>query len=334
MQQEGQQEEQQEEQREGLQGKVTSGDSKKILNIKKYDVTNEAELIRLMQEDDSVKSRVIKEFVESEIKKAKLTLGCSSFDFVFLYDIDRSISRWHAAKIYAELHRLDESQNDVILILRSCGGAAEPAYLISKMFRRCLKGDSKFIVSVPAEAKSAATLLSLGADEIHMGPMSELGPIDPLVNNVPLLSITNGLETIVSLAHKYPEACNMLSSFLEKTLDIKKLGYSARIAESSTQYALRLIKSKMRHTVKHDGADEAERLAEHFTNHYKDHSFVIDVDEAKELLGPNVVCENTEIYKIGHRVHLVFDLVSQLSKINGKQFSFVGCECFFDGVGG
>ncbi len=273
-----------------------------------------------------MKIREIKRFVKNEISK----LESDRFDFIFLYDVEKSISRWHATKIYAELQKVNDSKKDIILILRSYGGEAEPAYLISKMFRRCLKGESRFIVSIPAEAKSAATLLSLGADEIHMGAMSELGPIDPLVNSVPLLSITNGLETIVSLAHQYPKSCDMLSSFLKETLDIKRLGYAARIAESSTQYALRLLKSKMKHTGQNSDLNNAQRLAEHFTNHYKDHSFVIDVDEAKELLGADVVQENTEVYKLSHRIHLVFELVSTFSKLKGETFSFVGNECIFD----
>lgn len=36
-----------------------------------------------------------------------------------------------------------------------------------------------FSVAVPDQAKSAATLLALGADQILMGPTSDLGPVDP-----------------------------------------------------------------------------------------------------------------------------------------------------------
>ena len=42
----------------------------------------------------------------------------------------------------------------------------------------------KFSVLIPYYAKSAATLLSLAADEIVMGPMGELGPVDPSVANI------------------------------------------------------------------------------------------------------------------------------------------------------
>jgi ClpP class serine protease len=50
------------------------------------------------------------------------------------------------------------------------------------MCRTHLAGtDQKLRVIVPNIAKSAATLFALGADEILMGYLSELGPIDPQV---------------------------------------------------------------------------------------------------------------------------------------------------------
>lgn len=50
------------------------------------------------------------------------------------------------------------------------------------MCRTHLAGDNKKLrVIVPNVAKSAATLFALGADEILMGHLSELGPIDPQV---------------------------------------------------------------------------------------------------------------------------------------------------------
>lgn len=41
--------------------------------------------------------------------------------------------------------------------------------------KRC----SKLVFIIPDIAKSAATLLALGGDEIRLGPTSDLGPIDP-----------------------------------------------------------------------------------------------------------------------------------------------------------
>lgn len=61
------------------------------------------------------------------------------------------------------------------LLLHSPGGSADIAYQAVRFFRRHCK---KLNVIVPLEAKSAATLMCLGADAIFMGELAELGPID------------------------------------------------------------------------------------------------------------------------------------------------------------
>lgn len=62
------------------------------------------------------------------------------------------------------------------LLIDSPGGDGEVAIRIVRAAQsRC----DELIVIVPDQAKSAATLLSLGANYIVMGPASDLGPIDP-----------------------------------------------------------------------------------------------------------------------------------------------------------
>lgn len=62
------------------------------------------------------------------------------------------------------------------LFLNTLGGEGEAAIrLVRQMRTRC----THLTVIVPLEAKSAGTLLLLGADEIVTGPTSDLGPIDP-----------------------------------------------------------------------------------------------------------------------------------------------------------
>ena len=73
------------------------------------------------------------------------------------------------------LHDADPCQ-DLHLMLHSPGGDGETAIRIVRAAQsRC----KELTVIVPDQAKSAATLLSLGAHHIMMGPASDLGPIDP-----------------------------------------------------------------------------------------------------------------------------------------------------------
>lgn len=62
------------------------------------------------------------------------------------------------------------------LMLNSPGGIGESAEKIVEM---CRAHCSEFRVIVPNFAKSAATMIALGADVILMGYLSELGPTDP-----------------------------------------------------------------------------------------------------------------------------------------------------------
>jgi len=67
----------------------------------------------------------------------------------------------------------------IYLIIESPGGDINVAVKIVKMLRAAFP--EGFSVIVPNIAKSAATMLVLGADEVIMGPSSELGPIDPQI---------------------------------------------------------------------------------------------------------------------------------------------------------
>lgn len=61
------------------------------------------------------------------------------------------------------------------ILLHSPGGHPDYAYQAMKFFRRRFK---EVNVIVPIRAKSAATLMCLGADKIYMGEFGDLGPID------------------------------------------------------------------------------------------------------------------------------------------------------------
>ena len=69
-------------------------------------------------------------------------------------------------------------EQDLHMILDTQGGDGETALrLIRQAQSRC----KEFTVIVPDQAKSAGTLIALGADHIYMGPTSDLGPIDPQI---------------------------------------------------------------------------------------------------------------------------------------------------------
>lgn len=80
--------------------------------------------------------------------------------------------------IYEHLENLDfgNGRKVIDLFLYSRGGDVSVPWRIASMVREFCE---EFNVLVPYKAQSAATLLSLGADNIIMGKKAELGPIDP-----------------------------------------------------------------------------------------------------------------------------------------------------------
>lgn len=69
--------------------------------------------------------------------------------------------------------RLDD---ELHVLLWSAGGDGEVAVrLVRSLCERC----TRLVAVIPDIAKSAGTLFVLGADQIVMGPSSDLGPVDP-----------------------------------------------------------------------------------------------------------------------------------------------------------
>lgn len=70
----------------------------------------------------------------------------------------------------------------ITLLLNSPGGEIDPAEKMIHLLREASPSSSTALeVVVPDYAKSAATLMAIGADRIVMSDFSELGPIDPQV---------------------------------------------------------------------------------------------------------------------------------------------------------
>jgi ClpP class serine protease len=95
------------------------------------------------------------------------------------------------------------------LMLHTTGGSGDAAEKFVEMCRQHCR--YRFRVIVPNMAKSAGTLIALGADEIVMGYCSELGPIDPQIpivvsNTQQMVSAWTFIRTRDQLQKKAMEA--------------------------------------------------------------------------------------------------------------------------------
>lgn len=226
----------------------------------------------------------------------------SEYCLLALLDSDTLITGYDLDRISSALSRLNSKRDkSVLLFLLTPGGSIEPAYQISKLCKSFAK--DRFVVAVPRQAKSAGTLLAIGADEIHMGPLGHLGPIDPQLGGLPALGVSQALKSIAEVAQQFPGSADMFSRYLNMALTVEQIGYCERISESAAQYAERLLAKKSL-------PKPAKSVANELVHEYKDHGFVIDLDEAWQHLGNSWVKTATVESNAAEELYVLFDEVN------------------------
>ena len=217
-------------------------------------------------------------------------------------------------------------QPNIDLYILSPGGYAHPAYKIARLFQNYSK--EKFSVLIPYYAKSAATILSLGADEIVMGPASELGPIDPQLfipnsHSTSTLALKEALDYITKAIKKDPKLAALYIPLLDK-LDLITLGHFEREIKSAKQYGKVLLTSRNKNPLTEKNAEE---IAGKFVQEYKNHSFVIDGKTADSLLEDTVTLLNLDddIWKCMWQLHNTYSqyikdkkIVKIIESLNGR----------------
>lgn len=104
---------------------------------------------------------------------------------------------------------------------------------------------------------------------------------------------------------KHPQAVEMLAKYLAASLNLHHLGYFERVSESAVQYAERLLAD--RHL---PSGQTPATVANRFVYGYKDRGFVIDREEATEILGPEIVKSDTAEYKLSNEIHQYLETVN------------------------
>ncbi|MBI4369246.1 MAG: hypothetical protein HY547_03340 [Elusimicrobia bacterium] len=210
------------------------------------------------------------------------------------------------------------SQTPVDLFIHSPGGDIDVA---EKIILMCRRKATRFRIIVPNLAKSAATLIALGTDEIVMGYTSELGPIDPQIRHTlsdgstqvyPAQSFLDGLEDIKA---KVKNEGGLSPAYfpLLNNLDPALLDFCHKAIERSKEFAKKWLKQGMLKLNPTKAEQIAEKLCE--KKLYLSHGMVIDVKEAKNLgLNVHELQPEDELWKLYWLLYIRYDVACRRDK--------------------
>lgn len=201
--------------------------------------------------------------------------------------------------------RKHQSRPNVLLILVTNGGLANSAYQIAR-FLQNEYDQGKFFLFCPSRCKSAGTLVALGASELIMDSLSELGPLDvQLVKQNEIALRKSGLLsrsafdaladsafelyerlmfgiTVKSGGNVSFKLASELSATMASTMmapvygqiNPEIVGSENRDLDVAFHYGCRLATK----------SGNASHIAVHRLVHdYPSHDFIIDADEARDL---------------------------------------------------
>ena len=209
--------------------------------------------------------------------------------------------------LYKQLKEIGHTKK-IDLFLHSYGGAVDTPYKMVMLIREFCE---EFAVIVPFVAKSAASMLILGADEVVMGPISELGPIDPLVTHpvykdilVPVQAVWHCLDYLQQsiINSSEPEVASFIVTSLLNKLDPWLIGDYEKTAKASRQYAETLLANYMLK----DHPERVQKVTHALTEGYFSHGYPIGRGEAKEL-GLTVTEAQGELWDVIWQLYLGYE---------------------------
>ena len=223
-----------------------------------------------------------------EVVKLIEELGRKRGSFVvpLLMDETRSISRYMVSLVYEKLegHFSKEgvTRSNVDVIIHSSGGDADAAYHLSRILQEYCGEEHKLAAIIPRFAKSAATLLACGCDAIAMGPPSELGPIDPQIEDpsTGMWLSASSISTMIEMMKKI-ERGPLLEEFVKK-IPVMAMGDFERVRDHTEELVQELLVNRM-FKGKAGAEDKAKEISETLAKGYKFHGKAITMWEAKKL---------------------------------------------------
>ena len=226
---------------------------------------------------------------------------------------------------------LRDDPKQIDLFLYSRGGHSDTPWSIVTLVRELLE-DRKFCVLIPSKAHSAATVIAVGADQIVMTPMAELGPIDATIprgphnprdpsSGQPLPMSVEDVRGYMDLldTYRFNDAEERIQAFSDLVKQVPPLGLGAvnRLLSQTRRVAEQLLRKRKEKL----GDDDIKRIVDALASEIGSHSHVIRRSEAREIGITFAV--NAEDVGINHELLTLFSEYAKMLQL----------ETPFDGQG-
>lgn len=217
------------------------------------------------------------------------------------------------AQMLESVLRECDLSNGLALLIHSPGGDLLAAERIINVCRS-QSGTGEYIAVVPSMAKSAASLICLGASKILMSRTSELGPVDPQ-----LIKWENGMPKVFSVPtlvssydHLFSEAVKTngrIEPFLQQlaNYDEREIAELRHICELMEEIAVRTLETGMLSKI---DKDEITKKIQMFLRpeRSKSHERPIRIDDATECgLCIEAMDFNSELWNIVYELGIRLD---------------------------
>lgn len=203
-----------------------------------------------------------------------------------------SFNRMDERSVENALKNIDSDIDKLKLVVTSPGGRIDSA---NKIARSISNNFDTVETYVPHFAKSSGTLISLTGDQIVMGEMSDLGPLDPQVPNgeggrYSTTDLTGSYERWLSnWENKHPSEVSAPEHSMMDRMDILEYEEALRTTKTMEHYARDILEN-------HEdiSAQDAHQSAENLVGAYPIHGYTLTADEAQDALPDGMIISEDE----------------------------------------
>ena len=224
------------------------------------------------------------------------------------------------------LHNLFQKvgkNEEIALFIKSSGGDIKVALRIVNIIRTYNK---KVTALIPLESASSATLITLGADEIQMGPLAYLTPIDS--------SLTHSLSPIDEVVRrKVSVSQNEIARIVRSWKDIANEQHVHPYQElfkyvhplvigsldRSSSLSIKICKEILSYHLNDES--ECERISNTLNSEFPAHGYPITLKQAKTI-GLNSVVMDDEVNYMLLELNNLYSEMAQRSSTDFDEFNY------------